>query len=263
MKWIFFIVALAAAGVLLAREKLTAAILQADLERHRLERTELEAQRREHARLLALQPTADEIAQLQRAATDRSERRRAIAIAERESREAEARGLPVGEWLPPTQWQDRGQNTPAATVQTILWAATGGDTARLATMLYFDESVRAKLGQVYAALPAHVRATYAGPEQLMAAFTAKAIPVGDAQVIWQQQSGPDDAVACIWINNSAPTLSLETPETSVTDKTPPKLPATAKRSQALLTMRRSNEGWRVIVPVHAVDKLARELAGGK
>ena len=262
MKWVLFSLASLAASVFLAREKATTAVLQTDLEQRRLARAELEAQRRERARLLTLQPTSDELAQLHRAVAEQAERRRAIESAARERHET--LGLPIGEWIPQTQWRDHGQLTPEATVQTMLWAATGGDTARLGAMLLFDESGRAKLERLYAGLPAHARAMYASGEQLLAAFTAKAIPLGDAQLVWQQQSGPDDAVACVWVNNPAPTLPLETPGKSEPDpKAPPMLPASAKRSQALLTMRRFDDGWRVLVPARAVDKVAQELAGSK
>jgi hypothetical protein len=47
------------------------------------------------------------------------------------------------------------------------------------------------------------------------------------------------------------------------EKTPPTLPTNSKRSQALLTLRRFDDGWRVLVPVHAVDKLGRDLGAGK
>lgn len=264
MKWISLTLALFAAGLFLALEKSTAAVLQSELEQRRQEHAELERQRRARERLFALQPTVDELERLQRAVAERAERRRAIEAAEREHREAQVPGLSVGEWLPQTQWQDRGRGTPMATVQTMLWAAFGGDTQRLGNMLHFDESARAKLEQTYAALPASARTTYASPEQLMAAFTAKAIPLGEAQLVWQQQSGPDEAVAFVWVKNPAPTSPRENPEKTVPDpKAPPRLPANPKRSQALLTLRRMDEGWRVVVPAHAVDKLAKELGGPK
>jgi hypothetical protein len=209
--------------------------------------------------LLALQPTTGELEQLQRAAAARAERQRAIEAAERERREPQT-SLPIGEWLPSTQWQDRGRRTPGTTVETLLWAAAGGDTARLQGMLQLDESARAKLEQTYAALPASARATFASPEQLVAAFTAKAIPPGNAQIVWQQQNGPDDAAALVWVSNPAPPLSAAAPDKPGTDpKAPPMLPASAKSTQALLEMRRSPEGWRVVVPIHAVEKLAKEL----
>ena len=98
----------------------------------------------------------------------------------------------------------------------------------------------------------------------MAAFTAKAIPMGDAQLVWQQQSGPDEAAACVWINNPAPISSVEIAEApGPADKAPPMQPANPNRSEALIAMRRFDDGWRLIVPEYAIDRLARELAAGK
>lgn len=261
MKWIFLSLAAAAAVVFLIREKSTAAVLQAELAQHRVERAQLETLRREHARLLALRPKADELAQLQRALSEQAERRRAIADAERAAREAPAAGFPTGEWIAPTDWQERGQHTPLATVQTALSAAFGGDVARLERTFHFDEAARAKLAQIFASLPASARGAYVSPERLMAAFTARAIPVGDAQIVWQQQSGPDDAVAFVWVRNPNPAARLETPEKPAPNsKTPPMLPPDPKHSSALLALRRFDDGWRVLVPAQAVDRLAREFA---
>jgi hypothetical protein len=221
----------------------------------------LEAQQRERARLLALQPTSEERSQLQSAVAVRAERQRAIENAKHERREALR--FPVGEWVPETQWVDCGQSTPRAAVQTMLWASAGGDTVRLATLLHLDENDRAKLDQVFAKLPAHARATYASSEQLLAAFTAKSIPLGDTQIVWQQQS-EQDAVVCYWINNPAASLSTEAPELPATaPKVPPMLAPNPNRSQGLLALRRFDHEWRVVVPSFAIDRLARELGASK
>lgn len=263
MKWILLGLAFVAAGLFLGLEKSRAAVLQLELARERAARRELAVQQEEHARLRALQPSAVALAELQHAVEERAERQRAID-AGRAARAAEAPNLPLGEWLPPTVWQDRGRSTPAAAVETMLWAAMGGDTGRLQSLFHFDESTRAKLEQFFSALPASTRATYAAPEQLVAAFTARGIPMGEAQIVWQQQSGPDEAVACVWVTNPpgpVPTSALE--NRSGDAKTPPMLPSNVKRSQALLLLHRHDDGWRVIVPGTAIDRLAAELKGGK
>jgi hypothetical protein len=261
MKWVFLFLMLAAASVFLALEKAAGTVLRAESEHAHLQRAELDALRRQRSRLLALQPTSDEHSQLQSAVAFRAERQRAIENAEHERREA--RRFPVGEWIPETQWVDCGQSTPRAAVQTMLWASAGGDTGRLASLLHVDEDTRAKLDEVFATLPAHARATYASAEQLLAAFTAKSIPPGDTQIVWQQQS-EENAVVCFWIKNPAASLSIEAPEKPASDpKVPPMLPPNPKRSQALLALRRFDHGWRIIVPSFAIDGLARELGASK
>jgi len=256
MKWLFLFLTLAAAGVFLALEKSAGAVLRAELEQARLQRAEVEAQQRERARLLALQPTPEERSQLQSALAARAQREHAIQIAEREREQAQR--FSVGEWVPETQWADRGQSTPKAAVQTMLWASAGGDTGRLASLLHLDEATRAKLEEVFATVPARARATYGSAEKLLAAFMAKSIPVGDTQIVWQQQSD-EDAVVCFWVRSSAASATTAAPEKPATDsKVPPMLPPDAKRSQALLGLRRFDEAWRIVVPAFAIDRLARE-----
>src|SRR5262245_9272000 len=123
MKWIFFSVAFAAVSVLLVLENSAGTALRSELEQHRLDRAALEMARRESARLLAVQPTAEELAQLRRAVAERAERQRANENGRRERREEQS--FPLGEWFPQTQCGDRGQSTPTATVQTLLWASAG------------------------------------------------------------------------------------------------------------------------------------------
>jgi hypothetical protein len=247
--------------VFLALEKTAGAALRAELQYVSLQRAELEAQRRERTRLLALQATPEERSQLKNSVADRADRQRALEAAEHERREAQR--LAVGEWLPETQWLDRGQSTPKASVETMLWASVRGDTARLGGLLHLDGNARAKLDQVFARLPVQARATYASSDQLLAAFTAKSIPLGDTQIVWQQQS-ETDAVVCFWINHSVDPSSIEVPEKPATDhKVPPMLPANPKRTQGLLALRRTDEGWRIVVPTFAIDKLVRELGAGK
>ena len=261
MKWVFLFLTLAAASVFLALEKGAGAVLRAEMEHAHVQRAEVEVLQRERSRLLALQPASEERARLQSAVAVRAERQRAIESAAHLHREA--RRFPVGEWVPVTQWADCGQSTPRAAVQTMLWASAGGDTGRLASLLHLDEDTRAKLDEVFATLPAHARATYASAEQLLAAFTAKSIPPGDTQIVWQQQS-EEDAVVCFWINKSAASSSIEAPEKPATDsKAPPRLPPNPKRSQALLALRRFDHGWRIVVPSFAIDRLARELGASK
>ena len=261
MKWVFLCVTLGATSVFLALEKSAGTALRAELQYARLQRAELEAQQRESTRLLALQPTPEERSQLQNAVAARADRQRALEAAEHERREAQR--LAVGEWFPQTQWLNRGQSTPKAAVETMLWASAGGDTEKLAGLLHLDENARAKLDQVFARLPAQARATYASSDQLLAAFTAKSIPLGDTQIVWQQQS-EQDAVVCFWINQPVAPSPSEVPEKPATDqKVPPMLPANPKRSQGLLALRRVDDGWRIVVPTFAIDKLARDLGAGK
>jgi len=46
-------------------------------------------------------------------------------------------------------------------------------------------------------------------------------------------------------------------------KTHPPLPENGTSSSAYLTLRRSPDGWRLVVPPSAVEKIAKELGMGK
>jgi len=259
MKWIILGLALAIGGGVLAVEKSRAKLLQLELSEQRALRQEWERQQIEHTRLLSLKPSIAERAD--RATEVQATRQPAIEANTPQSHDVETSNLPVGELLPSTYWRDCGQQTSAATVQTMLWAAMGGDTGRLAGLFHLDDATRQKLQQLYATLPTATRATYPVPEHMLAAFTAKAIPVGAAQIVWFQHSAPDEAVSCIWVSNPMPSATAET--ANVDRNAPPRQPENPKRSQALLTLRRFADGWRVVVPVAAVDRLAGGLGRGK
>src|SRR5258706_6310552 len=66
-------------------------------------------------------------------------------------------------------------------------------------MPHFDGAARAKIDEIFARLPADYRTRHGSPAQLVAAFTTAAIPIGNAQLVWQVQNGPDEADACVWI----------------------------------------------------------------
>jgi len=184
----------------------------------------------------------------------------------------------VGDWLPPGALKNRGQGTATATVETALWAAAGGDVEALKNLLQLDEPVRARAGAMLARLPDAMRATYASPEHLVAAFTTKAIPLGDAQLVWQHQLTPDEAVACVFMKNpdaslatdAAAPLPIESREEALQrasrprpEKTPPMAPPNQKTIATYLSLRRTDEGWRLVVPMSAVVKMEKEVGGLK
>ncbi|MBC7369272.1 MAG: hypothetical protein H7343_21100 [Undibacterium sp.] len=84
--------------------------------------------------------------------------------------------------MPANMWRNAGGATPAAALETALWAAAGGDIAALAGRLTFDTGVRAKAEALLAGLPEAMRAGYGSPEQFIAALTAKDVPLGNAKI---------------------------------------------------------------------------------
>lgn len=160
-------------------------------------------------------------------------------------------------------------------METALWAAAGGDIATLKDLLQLDGAVRAKAEEILARLPISSRAAYASAENLIAAFTTKSIPLGDAQLVWQHQPGPDEAVACVFLRNPDPSLAAAPPRPSeipesreeaiqrarlrAANKIPPMAPPNHREMAAYLSLSHSDDGWRLVVPLSAVEKIAKEL----
>lgn len=258
MKTLLVIIASLAIGALWAAGKFEHTALRAELDAAQQGQRELESLRRENQALRARQPDTRELGRMQAEADTR---------ARRESEAAQQRmspALAVGEWVSPAAWQNRGSATPVASVETLLWAAAGGDVGNLSGMLQLDDASVAKAEQLLADLPASTRSAYATPQHFIAAFTARAIPLGDAQLVWQQQNGPDEAVACVWMKDPTPDAARdETAEKPADPNAPPMQPANRKTKTALMNLRRTDEGWKIVVPARALDRMARELKGTK
>ncbi|HVU34412.1 MAG TPA: hypothetical protein VHE61_13335 [Opitutaceae bacterium] len=253
---------------------------------------ELAAARAEQARLQHALPSEADLRTLHAAASD------AQRLREEQAKRAEHPGLSasaVGEWSPVASWRDRGSASPRAALETALWAASGGDTGRLAQLLELPDDVRVRATALLETLPASVREKYSTAEALIAAFTIKSIPIGPAQIVWAQDADPDNATLAVFVRNPAvprPTfqagsvvppvepLTVDAPpmtrEQAVAaaieaakrraaakaapDYVPPK-PEPPHTTLAYLSLHRGTDGWRLEVPSSAIDKIAREITG--
>jgi hypothetical protein len=184
----------------------------------------------------------------------------------------------IGEWFPANRWRNCGTSAPRDTLETALWAAAGGDIRRFSQLIEVSDEVRAKANELIAQLPVQSRAQYPTAEGLLAAFAIKRIPLGSAQVVWAQQRDTDNATLCVFlrdpaipqppsIESSMPTRGLiAVPEatqdgTSHPDFPPPTIQPTDHTIAAYLSLHRSADGWRLVVPINAVDKIAKEITG--
>jgi hypothetical protein len=173
--------------------------------------------------------------------------------------------LTIAQWIAAESWQNRGRATPRATLETSLWAAAGGDLATFKTTLTLEPDVREEAAGLLARLPEGSRRLYQTPEDLLAAFTIKNIPVGAAQLVWYHETSPDEAIMGLFLKNpptAAGTADFSRPaETGpeTADRRPPQLPAASNTGTVYLTLRRSDDGWRLVVPKNAVNAIAREL----
>src|SRR5437016_709149 len=119
MKTILCVIAVGATGAFWVIEWTSTAALRTQLDLLRDTTAELRKERRERSRLVALQPTPDELARLERAAADRARRQEELDGSKRAAPTAAPRSLSIGEWLPHTEWSDCGRRTPTTTVQTM------------------------------------------------------------------------------------------------------------------------------------------------
>ena len=231
-------------------EKRAGANLSAQLDTAQQEHRELTALRREQQRLQRLEHEPQQV-RLTTGSVGRGERNTA------ESTSAHTpETMVLGEWSPPSAWKNRGCTTAANTIETMMWAAAGGDVENLRRVLDLDDATTIKLDQLLATLPMATRALYPTPKHLVAAFTAKAIPLGEAQLVWQQQLGADDAVACVWGKN---TIADQT-NAGEKNTEPNSRPGSNYTTKSVfLTLRRTTEGWQIVVPPRAVDSFVKDL----
>jgi hypothetical protein len=189
---------------------------------------------------------------------------------------------PIGEWFPANRWRNCGMSAPRDTLETALWAAAGGDIHRFSQLIEVSDDVRGKANELIAQLPVQSRAQYPSVESLLAAFAIKRIPIGSAQVVWAQQSDPDNATLCVFIRDPAvpqPSANVIPAHLQADDKpppghgldgtiaienadlVPPMIQSTDHTIAAFLSLHRDTDGWRLVVPSNAIDKIAKEISG--
>lgn len=263
MKFILPLSVLVLAGLVWSALRVTTTGLQAELALAHDRSLTADALRAVRDRLSQHVPTAGEWAQLRRAAEERDALRRELAARTAPADQAVPSTLSAGEWLAVDAWKNRGRATPAAALETTLWAAAGGDLPALKNLLLLDPAVLAQATALLARLPESSRALYPTPEHLVAAFTAKAIPLGAAQLVSQQSSVPDDTTVCLFLRNQPGGMEPAGPASlpPVGNNTPPMQASTGTSKSTVLSLRRTDDGWGIVVPSAAIAKIARELGG--
>lgn len=240
----------------------TAARLQAERDALRDRRSELLRLQAEHQSLRDAMLEAMHRASLREAAVARA---LPPAPIEPAAIAAPTRLVP-GEWAASNTWANRGQATATAAVETLLWAAAGGDVPALAALLELDDVTRGKAADLLARLPAEVRQTFGSPEGLIAIATMKNIPQTEAQVAWFNETDADHAVVGLLLGaaeGDPVAESIESPADGAGQR-PPALPDRRTSKLSYLTLQRATSGsWRLVVPATAVDRIARELNGGR
>jgi hypothetical protein len=228
----YFVIS-AIAGVWWGVERNTTAQLQRR-NNSLLDRTaELSRLRDEHDRLIRLQPSAEELARLR---SDIAAREQEVKSTEENTPKYDAAdgvSLLPGTWAPVSSWKNRGRITPAATVETILWAASGGDVNALKDSLYLSEGSRSKIEAILANLPESSDQRHASPEDLMALMVAGNVPLNSAQIVARQQSGDNEMTEYLRLRDVDGQTRL-----------------------VYLSLIQGVNGWKLIVPSSAVEQIA-------
>ncbi len=222
----------------LAVQRLTNVALQREVVRLRESNRELVQPLAENRRLKALQ-ISDSQRKTLSADQAEVERLRAEVANIYATIQARMTSRLVSQALTARGWRNIGTATPGAAVETILWAAAGGDVDLLTELMDYSPEARAEAEGLYADLPEAVRAKYASPEQLIASLTAKDVPLTAVNFTGGNGNGEKMSVQIHFFNDDgAPTLN-----------------------EISLSMVRSPGGWRLMVPPSAVVKYRAMLKG--
>ena len=198
-----------ALGLGLAWQRLQMRPLQAELEVLRDQQKEIGRLRAEHGRLAAAQVPE---AELQRLRSDRAAivrlRREVAGLRAKAELKAAAAAAPaperfdMGVDMPAAEWRNAGAATPAAALETVLWAAAGGDVETFSRRIRFDAAARTAALDLLQSLPPAERARHPSPEALLAYLSIKEVPIGTATVTnW---SGRSDAIRSASVTLAAP-----------------------------------------------------------
>lgn len=141
-------------------------------------------------------------------------------------------GAVAAEW-----WSDAGQDTPAATLESALWAAAGGDLTRLARTLTIEPGYRDKATALLSLLPEEFHGRFATAEDLVAFLMIKDVPLGSAEILQQLETVAGTRLSVRLVD------------------------AEGRRKTAVLTLKQSGPTWRLVVPADAIERYASYLQG--
>jgi hypothetical protein len=196
---------------------------------------DLERLRADHVVVVRLQGEVDALKAREQAQDDLSRSEAAALTAE----------TPANAMIPVHDWKDAGRATPAAAVETALWAVAGGDLNTLAEMVNLNAEGRAKVETALAGLPDQIRAPLGTPERMMAMLVMKDLPLSSMQAM--QVSAPP----------GGPGIPLS-PDVAVVQLKLQNADGGTRNTN--LTLRQGPAGWGFDVSSDVVDKYLRAIA---
>jgi hypothetical protein len=217
----------AAAGIYWAVEKHTTVQLHQQLDSIKDQTDDIVRLRREHERLLGLQSTQANLNNVRDRIRDEGAQPGGHA-------NEGIISLRPGAWTPASEWKNQGQATPEAAVETMLWAAAGGDVKTLKDTLALAPDTQSKATDLLASLPTPARQSIASPEDLMALLVAGNVPLDSAQVVAKQTNPDGQVIEYLRLKDSD-----------------------GRTRQVYLTLLNVSESWRLTVPASALVQMAQ------
>ncbi len=244
LRWLGGVGLICLGGFALAWQHRTQAQLQRDLADLHQQRAELERKRGENQQLAATLPDSAQLGRLRadhaaipnlRAEIEYMRGRARTAMAEASLSAAFENGRKV----PFREWRNAGTSTSKSTLETVLWAAAGGDVDQFARCLSLPEGkARQRALALIESLPEAVRGQYGTPERLVAFLAIKDLPLGTAQILGSDKLQATPSSVQLQVQLSAP-------------DGPPK--------DIILRFSQEGEDWKLVVPESAIAGYAVSL----
>lgn len=187
--WLAIMGVICGSGVALWRQSEARERLDRELGRLRDQHRELARLREENERLALAQPSVVELARLRddhaaipqlRAEIDAMQSR--VRTAAETLAKTSAERFAPGSKVPAGEWRNAGSATWTAALETVLWAAAGGDVDAFAGNLLLPSPGQKQAMALLDALPSAIREQFGTPEKLIAFFAIKDVPLGTAEV---------------------------------------------------------------------------------
>jgi hypothetical protein len=137
------------------------------------------------------------------------------------------------------EWSYAGRDSPRKSFESVLWAASHADVDRLAGLLDFAAGAGAVADALYANLPPAARQEYGSAQKVVATLLAGSFPKDAAAMTDLGES----------VTGTEAQLSFRIEHADGTSKT------------NLYQFRRSDDGWRLIVPASVMADYAKTLVG--
>lgn len=134
------------------------------------------------------------------------------------------------------QSKDAGRATPAATVQTLVWAVTHGEDAALAACIALDPAAREKAAAFITRLPPNARNAYRTPEQIAGLLVARDVLQNAAyRIVGVAPTDGNGAIVILRVSDGQ------------------------KEQQGSLTLRHTADGWVMPIIGWQMEDMLRQM----